>query len=161
VTAVLCVIILHGDQTAKKESVIKGTDRKQKILKELIDPFKSNQSLEGKPKIFLINACRGKKTFQTFQTCSIMPNQFLDVMPQVYGNSSSRKVDPHKTIREADIFFHYSTVLGYVSFGNSAGSWFIKAWSTMIEGNSHLDIHDQAVLVNQRTSQNSARIEKD
>jgi hypothetical protein len=107
VTAVLCVIISHGDQTAKKESVIKGTDRKQKILKELIDPFKSNQSLKGKPKIFLINACRGSETAQTL---SSMKNQFLDETPR--GNSSSRNLNWHKASKEADMFFHCSTVLG-------------------------------------------------
>jgi hypothetical protein len=82
-----------------------------------------------------------------------MKNQLLDDMPQAYSSSSSsRKVDPHKTIKESDIFLHFSTVLGYVSFGDSTGSWFIKAWSAVMQGNSSCDLHHQALLVNNETS---------
>jgi hypothetical protein len=61
----LCVIISHGEQEEGKGSFIVGIDEKYRITKELIYPFKSNPSLEGKPKVFLINACRGSETAQT------------------------------------------------------------------------------------------------
>jgi caspase 7 len=128
----LCVLISHGDLVESKGSVIYGTDGRYTIIKDLIEPFKSSKALEGKPKIFLINVCRGSETVHTFSSGK---TQFLDDTPQAY----SSKVDPRKTIKEADMFLHYSTVSGYYSFGNSTGSWFIRAWSSVMEEKCDLE----------------------
>jgi hypothetical protein len=103
----LCLIISHGGQIENKGPVMYGTDGQNKIIKDLIEPFKSNQTLEGKPKIFLINACQGSENVQTL---SSMKNHFLNHSLQ---KNSNRNVDPTKTAKEAEIFLHYSTVLDY------------------------------------------------
>lgn len=107
-----CALLSHGD-----EGIIYGTDKFVKI-EELVTPFygENCRELAGKPKIFIIQACRGVK-------CD----------PGVLVTDSDVVLPPKSTMAYkipslADFLFAYSTVPGYFSWRNSSeGSWFIQA----------------------------------
>jgi hypothetical protein len=82
-------------------------------------------------------------------------NQFIDGTVQAYSEKYVQT-----TVKGADMFYHYSTMLGSVSFGNPAGSWFIEKWSSVMENNFDLNLRDQALLVNNMISEKSGKLKK-
>lgn len=116
----VCVILSHGE-----EGIVFGTDKAVEI-KELTTYFKGDKcpGLVGKPKVFIIQACRG------YQTDAGVPVNVVDATPM-------EEDDVPQFIRlpiEADFLFAYSTVPGFYSWRNGMnGSWFIQALSYMLE----------------------------
>jgi len=109
-----CAILSHGD-----EGVVYGTDNIVK-LDQLFAPLKGDKckTLLGKPKIMIIQACRGSS---------------LD-----HGaEATDAHVEEEKTYRiptEADFLYAYSTVPGFFSWRNSTkGSWFVQALSKVLQ----------------------------
>ncbi|NP_001188010.1 caspase-3b isoform X1 [Ictalurus punctatus] len=103
----VCVILSHGD-----EGVIYGTDDSIE-LKELSGFFRGDRclSLVGKPKLFIIQACRG-----------------TDLDPGIETDSVSDSEGTHRIPVEADFLYAYSTAPGYYAWRNTAnGSWFISS----------------------------------
>ena len=90
-------------------------------LEELIVPFKKyiHPTLVGKPKLFLIQACRGDK----FEDGVFLPYS-------VESDDSSAQRIPV----EADFLYAYSTVPGYYSWRNGTrGSWFIESFTKKVK----------------------------
>ncbi|XP_047134596.1 caspase-3 isoform X1 [Hydra vulgaris] len=74
------------------------------------------KALAGKPKLFLIQACRGTEYMES-----------LDKVDGL-GTGLSNKANVLDLPVESDFLYAYSTVLGYYSWRNEElGSWFVKA----------------------------------
>ncbi|KAK2162969.1 hypothetical protein LSH36_88g00021 [Paralvinella palmiformis] len=115
-----CAMLSHGD-----EGVVYGTDG-QIALDRLIQPFKGPQSytLRGKPKIFIIQACRGD---QLDHGVEVQSDSEVPIEEKVY-----------RIPVEADFVYAYSTVAGYYSWRNSTkGSWFIQAMCKMLKQHAY------------------------
>jgi len=102
-------VLTHGDN-----SELYGVDNVIS-MDRFIEPIKTCSTLAGKPKIFIIQACRGQKL-----------DEGVDV------KDAERDDEPVKpTYRipiEADFLYAYSTVPGYFAWRNSTnGSWFVQA----------------------------------
>lgn len=110
----ICVLLSHGE-----EGVIFGTDGPID-LKLLTGFFRGDccQSLAGKPKIFIIQACRGSGLDCGIETDS----------------ASEEDMPTQKIPVEADFLYAYSTAPGYYSWRNSKdGSWFIQSLCSMLK----------------------------
>eukprot|EP00920_Eleutheroschizon_duboscqi_P034903 GHVT01084016.1.p1 GENE.GHVT01084016.1~~GHVT01084016.1.p1 ORF type:complete len:259 (-),score=-0.62 GHVT01084016.1:574-1350(-) len=109
-------ILTHGtdgDQVYAYDGLFK--------LSDIFDTFKGDMcpQLAGKPKIFLIQACRGGDT-----------DAGVDSKDQADDSgSSNNKVVPV----EADFVYVYSAAPGYSSFKNGYGSWFVKSLKTVFD----------------------------
>ncbi|XP_004610417.2 caspase-3 [Sorex araneus] len=104
----ICVFLSHGE-----EGTIFGTDKPIE-LKILAGFFRGDccRTLTGKPKIFIIQACRG-----TELDCGIETD-----------SGSESDMTCQKIPVEADFLYAYSTAPGYYSWRNSKeGSWFIQS----------------------------------
>ena len=135
--AVLVTILSHG-----LEGKIYGTDGDLVDVAEFTSYFRGNvaTSLAGKPKIFILQACRGG-TFDTgidatdgeesgvLETEEELFQRFLQSCPANRDNPDA-EIDGHlgSLPVEADMLMAYATVPGYVSWRNSErGSWFVQA----------------------------------
>ncbi|XP_074129648.1 caspase-3-like isoform X1 [Sminthopsis crassicaudata] len=130
----VCVILSHGE-----EGIIFGTDGSVE-LKRLTYFFKGDKckSLIGKPKLFIIQACRG-----TELDCGIETDSATD-----------EDVTCQKIPVEADFLYAYSTAPGYYSWRNSKdGSWFIQSLCAMLKQYAHkLEIMQILTRVNRKVA---------
>jgi len=126
----LCVIMSHGE-----EGVVYGVDKSIE-LDQLIQPFKSNRTLAGKPKLFFIQACRGSNFMEGTDSNPFEIN-YVNKIPM-----------------EADFLFAYSTISGYFSWRNSTnGSWFIQALCHVLnENGKQLELMQILTAVNRRVA---------
>lgn len=111
----LCVILSHGE-----EGYVYGTDDKVSI-EDLVFPLKGNNcpSLALKPKIFFIQACRGKKVDDGVEVADAVGED---------EEAMDESVEMRRIPTEADFIMAYSVVPGYFSWRNSVkGSWFMQA----------------------------------
>lgn len=110
----MCFILSHGEQ-----DVVYGTDTLV-TYDRLVKPFKRCRSLYGKPKIFIIQACRG---------------ELLDPGITVDGPSiQNPESAPIHFPREADYLWVYATPPGHYAWRNSTnGSWFIQSFAEALE----------------------------
>ena len=105
----VCVILSHGSKDG-----IYGTDEEVINIEVITSLFRRNEcpSLEGKPKIFLIQACRGNKKDR-------VPVE-SDSDPIVFSNRSLPA--------DADLLICLASAPGHQSYRQPPlGSWFIKA----------------------------------
>ncbi|XP_068758730.1 caspase-3-like [Montipora capricornis] len=105
----VCVILSHGS-----EAGIHGTDDEVINLEAITASFRRDEcpSLEGKPKIFMIQACRGHRRDQV--------SVESDSEPVMYSNPSLPA--------DADFLICFSSAPSHESYREpSAGSWFISA----------------------------------
>ncbi|XP_053406745.1 caspase-3-like isoform X2 [Mercenaria mercenaria] len=137
----VCVILSHGE-----EGVVYGTDKIVDI-KELTQKFKGDvcPSLVGKPKIFIIQACRGYQTD---------PGVNVNVA-DAKGKAEAEPAMVRLPV-EADFLFAYSTVPGYYSWRNGMnGSWFIQALAKALEDfGKTMELRKLLTLVNKKVAQN-------
>lgn len=107
------VILSHGD-----DGVVYGRDGFIK-LDVLIEPLKGCPSLNGKPKLIFIQACRGKLLDEGVIVSDAKPDE---------ENKKQKEENAYKIPTEADFLYAFSSAQGYYSFRNSTkGSWFIQA----------------------------------
>lgn len=105
----LCVVMSHGD-----EGLVYAVDRPLE-LDQLIQPYKQNSTLAGKPKLFFIQACRGT-SFMEGTDSNPYETSYVNKIPM-----------------EADFLIAYSTIAGFYSWRNSAnGSWFIQSLCSIL-----------------------------
>ncbi|XP_065674859.1 caspase-3 isoform X2 [Hydra vulgaris] len=127
-------ILTHG-----KEEEIFCTNESLKI-REIANIF-CTKALANKPKLFLIQACRG--------------TQLMESLDKVDGEELSSKANVLDLPVESDFLYAYSTVLGYYSWRNEeSGSWFIKAVASVFRDNIHkMDVVRLLTRVNEVVSE--------
>lgn len=130
----ICVLLSHGE-----EGIIYGTDGPLD-LKKLTSFFKGDycRSLTGKPKLFIIQACRGTELDSGIETDS----------------GTDDDMTCQKIPVEADFLYAYSTAPGYYSWRNSKdGSWFIQSLCAMLKLYAHkLELMHILTRVNQKVA---------
>ncbi|XP_078697691.1 caspase-2-like [Branchiostoma floridae x Branchiostoma belcheri] len=125
-TADACIVVLmsHG---ALGE--IYGTDGETVKYKDIFDMFNNIKcpSLQGKPKLFFIQACRGDAVDKGTDAPDFGGKQMREILgPKSKGTDQADSATPLPT--KCDMLFSYATQEGNVSFRNSAyGSWYIQA----------------------------------
>ncbi|XP_072480099.1 caspase-3-like [Notamacropus eugenii] len=135
----VCVILSHGE-----EKIIYGTDGSVE-LKELTYFFKGDKcrSLTGKPKLFIIQACRSTELDGGVETDSGPVDDVAD-----------EDVMWQKIPVEADFLYAYSTAPGYYSWRNTRdGSWFIQSLCAVLRQYAHkLEIMQILTRVNRKVA---------
>jgi len=120
---ILIAVLTHGKEGRLYDS--EGTDYPQDVL---WDPFRADNcvTLAEKPKIFIIQACRGDKM-----------DQGLEVRRGVSTDAS--RIPPGSPFQKipnfADFLIFRSTTAGYVAWrkGDGSGSWLIQSLCKVLE----------------------------
>lgn len=118
----VCIVLSHGE-----EGIIFGYDKALEIS-ELAKPFtkKNCPTLDGKPKLFFLQACRGHQTDPGVKV-SVYDGQ--DVPDSIPGPEEIAL-----PAFEPDFLFAHSTVPGYFSWRNAGkGSWFVQALTAVLK----------------------------
>lgn len=108
--AFICCILSHGDK-----GVVLGCDGESLSIKQITRTFKATDqsTLTGKPKVFLIQACQGRK---------IQPG--VSLKDNLEADDSQSLSIPE----EADVLVAMATVEDQISFRHAIdGSWFIQS----------------------------------
>lgn len=139
---------------------IYGTDGVLLSVEELMTNFKGTRcpSLAGKPKVFILQACRGGKfdsgvmveaTDSAGEKETIDEDEILAEDETDGGGYNTALPD------ESDFVLAYATTPGYVSWRNSAfGTWFIKALTdTMYELAATEHLMDILTEVNRKVAE--------
>lgn len=146
-------ILSHGEEGG----MIHGKDDVLVNIKELTNLFSGQEcpSLAGKPKLFFIQACRGKefdlpvvvKESTDYHSASPEEEETVD------GAKKSLLPD------QADFLLSFSTAEGYVSWRNSAyGSWYVKALvEAMHEHAAKEHLVDILTEVNRKVAENQSQ----
>lgn len=127
----ILAIMSHGG-----DGYVYGTDARI-YIEEIIDIVKGTISLAGKPKIVIIQACRGNTKDGGIE---------IDASPE-RGSLFLPEIIPTM----ADFLIFYSTVPGYVSYRCSKnGSWFIQSLVKVLKKLSRtMDLLTMMTIVNQ------------
>ena len=130
--AFICFISSHGNKDG-----IAGTDGEFITKDDIIEPFKKCKTLEGKPKLFFIDSCRGEKEDTGDRQAKVVAN---------YAHPSP----PF----EADILVAFSTVDGYLSYKTKGlGSEFITKLTKVLNKHAHsMNLTDMLTIVNNEVS---------
>ncbi|XP_040049287.2 caspase-9 [Gasterosteus aculeatus] len=171
-----CVVIMlsHGTEVSHNRfpGAVYGVDG-QHVPVQLITNYLNGQhcpSLQGKPKLFFIQACGGGERDTGFEVSpdEVEPsiggadNQ-TDAIPMSSSSDSlslSDEVDARATLpTPSDILVSYSTFPGYVSWRNTqSGSWYVETLDQVLEQNAATDdLVTMLMMVNDEVSQNSAK----
>jgi len=126
-------MLSHGD-----EEGIYGTDYPIGY-EELMAPFKECKSLVGKPKIFVVQACRGDK---------------LDDGSTYKQDALPTSQKQYRISKESDFLVAYSVVPGHYSWRNvQKGSWFMQAFcQVMLRDGRRLELVELLTRVNRMVS---------
>ncbi|KAL0194327.1 hypothetical protein M9458_012623, partial [Cirrhinus mrigala] len=109
----VCCVMSHGNETG-----VEGCDERMCPLNDITSPFDGVNcpALIGKPKVFIIQACRGPK----MQTKVLVTDGAGPSCIQTPGSVS------YSIPNDSDFLIALSTVEGYVSIRDEfSGSWFI------------------------------------
>ncbi|XP_067896573.1 caspase-6-like isoform X2 [Heterodontus francisci] len=144
----LCVFLSHGENNH-----IFAYDAKIN-LQEITERFRGDKcsSLIGKPKIFVIQACRGDKHDEP-----VMPKDEVDArqpaVNEVVVDAGTMSTLP----AGADFLMCYSVAEGFYSHRETInGSWYIQDFCNLLENyGSRLEFVEFLTLVNRKVSQRS------
>ncbi|XP_071115293.1 caspase-10-like [Haliotis cracherodii] len=126
--AFICCLLTHGNN-----NVLYGTDGASLPLSEITSEFTARQcpSLAGKPKIFFVQADRGKARMLGLK----LPRK----MSEAEGGDGE---EAQIVADEADFLIGYCTPPGYASYRHrSQGSWYIKRLCEVLDSSAS-DNHD-------------------
>ena len=149
----VCCILSHGE-----DGKIKSENGRYVTLKEIVDPLVDKcPHLKGKPKMFFIQACRGKKDRRIKEMTPFgMPGMLL------------YRDNPGDEIKEldipkvgADFFFGYATLSGFVAHRSKDGSPYIKLLCrTLCERGRHTNLVTMHTMLNHDAAMNIIREEQ-
>ena len=132
----------HGDNESGSDFIF-GKDDLKVYLTDFIEPFKTVKSLKNKPKMFFVQACRGKG-YVPVDSPDNDDKEFNNPIPQI--------------ALDADFLFAFATVVNYFGVRDSTnGSWFIQTLCNMIEKyKSTRHICDILTIVNKKVGEKEA-----
>ncbi|KAI4874365.1 hypothetical protein NFI96_017459 [Prochilodus magdalenae] len=152
-----CVVIIlsHGTEATHNRfpGAVHGVDGSSVPI-QIITNYLNGQncpSLQGKPKLFFIQACGGDQRDVGFEVSpdevQPIPGGIDDQMDSIPLSSSSDslslsdEVDARASLpTPSDILVSYSTFPGYVSWRDTyAGSWYVEILDRVLEQNSATD----------------------
>lgn len=145
----VCCILSHGS-----EGHVFGTDSVMVSLNDLTGMVDAQRcpSLVGKPKLFFLQACRGKmkEVSHRVGTDSDMPRQRPMVATDV-GVRVGTDGDTHIPTT-ADFFFGYATPHGHVAWRDfDHGSWYVsELCRSLCEYSTHVSLSDMMTQVSSR-----------
>lgn len=171
-----CVVIIlsHGAEVSHNRfpGAVYGVDG-QFVPVQNITTYLDGQncpSLQGKPKLFFIQACGGDKKDTGFEVSSddIEPtingaDDQTDAIPTSSSSDSlsmSDEPDASPSLpTQSDILVSYSTFPGYVSWRLTlSGSWYVKTLDRILAENAAThDLVTILTMLNHEVSQNSAK----
>ncbi|NWV17005.1 CASP6 protein, partial [Origma solitaria] len=141
----VCVFLSHGE-----DDHIYAHNDKIKI-QTITDMFRGNkcQSLVGKPKIFIIQACRGDK-----HDDAVIAHDSTDSKEPLVNETQVDAASIYTLPAGADFIMCYSVAQGYYSYRNvSNGSWYIQdLCETLRKHGSSLEFTELLTLVNRKVS---------
>ncbi|CAB1330007.1 unnamed protein product [Coregonus sp. 'balchen'] len=172
-----CVVIMlsHGTEVGHNRfpGAVHGVDGPNVPVQHITNYLNGQNcpSLQGKPKIFFIQACGGGERDTGFEvspdearTCIGGTGDQTDAMPMSSSSDSlstqSDEPDARATLpTPSDILVSYSTFPGYVSWRDTqAGSWYVETLDNILEENAATDdLVTMLMIVNHEVSQNSAK----
>ena len=118
-------IMSHGD----KKDVIYGVDNRKAGMEDLMSEFTATNcpTLENKPKLFFIQACRGQRSDPRMNRLSASTaDNIVEDSIQIMHSPDADLVNGVSP-READFLLAFATVPGYKAWrSKQAGSWFIQ-----------------------------------
>uniref|UniRef100_A0A9J7XZN3 Caspase-6 n=1 Tax=Cyprinus carpio carpio TaxID=630221 RepID=A0A9J7XZN3_CYPCA len=148
----VCVFLSHGEN-----GYINAYDEKIEI-KEITDLFKGDKcrSLVGKPKIFILQACRGEKHDEPVTPMDVVDSQTVNEVVVDAGVLCTLPAG-------ADFLMCYSVAEGYYSHREIVnGSWYIQDLCEILRRyGSTLEFTDILTLVNRKVSFRSVRASND
>ncbi|XP_062314895.1 caspase-9 [Osmerus eperlanus] len=172
-----CVVIIlsHGTEVSHNRfpGAVHGIDGPS-VPVQIITNYLNGQncpSLQGKPKLFFIQACGGGERdigFEVSPDDDVMPgiggaDDQTDAIPTSSSSdslSTSDEPDARVTLpTPSDILVSYSTFPGYVSWRDpQAGSWYVETLDRILEETaSENDLVTILMMVNNEVSLNSAK----
>ncbi|XP_077534476.1 caspase-3-like [Haemaphysalis longicornis] len=145
------VTIRGSDNEPLPQQCIYGSDDEPVALESICELFnnKNCPSLQGKPKLFFIQACRGGK--EDAGVAKYVPPDRTDDTP---GPSNLDSYPIQKVTTVSDACICYASVDNYVSYRNGAtGSWFLSAIWRVFSQHAHTmhleemmhDVHGEVV----------------
>lgn len=150
----MCIFLSHGE-----DDHIYAYDGKIKI-QDLTDMFKGDKCPEliGKPKIFVIQACRGDK-----HDDPVLARDAVDSTPEESDETEMDAAAVHTLPAGADFLMCYSVAEGYYSHRETVnGSWYIQDLCEMIRKyGSSLEFTELLTLVNRKVSHRRVDVCKD
>ncbi|XP_051518030.1 caspase-9 isoform X2 [Myxocyprinus asiaticus] len=171
-----CVVIIlsHGTDANHNRfpGAVHGVDGPV-VPVQIITNYLNGQncpSLQGKPKLFFIQACGGDEKDTGFEVSpdEVQPSlggtdDQTDAIPMSSSSdslSTSDELDARATLpTPSDILVSYSTFPGYVSWRDTqAGSWYVENLDRVLEQNAATDdLVTMLMMVNDAVSQISAK----
>jgi hypothetical protein len=161
----VCVLMSHGDE----KGVIYGLDWKALNLEEdIIDSFRNCRDLNGKPKLFFVQACRGDSFAPIIdldiEDESEKKEDEIDLLEFAESgeagedkfDNESQSVAKQKSAQVGDVLVHYATVERYISIRKrEAGSCFILSLCHVFDNyglNEYVEIERLLRMVNRRVA---------
>ncbi|XP_076596681.1 caspase-9 [Chaetodon auriga] len=171
-----CVVIMlsHGTEVSHNRfpGAVYGVDGQHVPVQHITNYLNGRHcpSLQGKPKLFFIQACGGGERDTGFEVSpdEVEPSMGgeddqTDAIPMSSSSDSlsmSDEPDARATLpTPSDILVSYSTFPGYVSWRDTqSGSWYVETLDRILEENAPTDdLVTMLMMVNHEVSQNSAK----
>ncbi|KAL9966425.1 hypothetical protein ACROYT_G024494 [Oculina patagonica] len=149
-TAFVFIIMSHGD----KKDVIYGVDGRKARVEDLMSELMATNcpTLENKPKLFFVQACRGRASDPRISRLAPADNTGGDIIAVTLSPDSNlpNGVSP----READFLLAFETVPGYRAWRSKiVGSWFIQVLVDVIQKyHRHHHLLDMLTEVNKKVA---------
>jgi len=136
-----CAILSHGEEG--KVFCHDGEDPLE--IKILADDVSKNPNLVGKPKFWIIQACRGDEAEEPIAAGADADSD---------GSQDRKLTLP----LHADFLFAYSSAPGFAVFRNKQGSWFIQELVNVFRQQAHkVDVVRMLTRVNHRVASKRSR----
>lgn len=143
----VCCILSHGN-----EGHVYGTDSVMVNLDDLAKKVDANNcpSLGGKPKLFFLQACRGKMKEDAIRVAT----DAADILPQKrVATDSGVRIATDSDVEipvMADFFFGHATPLGFVAWRDlDNGSWYVaELCKALCEMSTYASLADMMTRVN-------------
>ncbi|XP_052081364.1 caspase-2-like [Mytilus californianus] len=148
VDSLIVVLMSHGN-----DEFILGSDCQRLNVINLIKKFNADYcpAMMGKPKMFIVNACRGDDV-----DCNPILGSTQPCYDKTETDSGPTSLD-RKQPANSDLLIAYSTFPGYVSFRDEEqGSWFIQCLEEVFrESASDEHVMDMLTQVNDKVASKS------